>query len=184
MTKDEWNNCCDAPDMIEFVWRQEPFRTVSERFKEYPATNDWKDYLDIEMPLYKFYIACCREIWLLLPQNESKRGVELAEQYIRGETEWEELSRYNWYVEGAAFTFDYETDTEKVSLWVEETESSHMELIEKLGSSNTLDLLKDAAYFVDYAMIYPSIQPKGSPSACYHKFLQPKLLRKLVKYPV
>jgi hypothetical protein len=83
-----------------------------------------------------------------------------------------------------AFTFDYEADTEKVSDLVAEIELNYSELIITLGSLSVIKSLKDAAYFADYAMINPSLQPKGVPSASYYKFLQPNLLRQFVQYPM
>jgi hypothetical protein len=43
-------------------------------------------------------------------------------------------------------------------------------------------LLKRAAYFADFAMIYPSLTPKGPPPKSYYPFLSAELLREFVGY--
>jgi hypothetical protein len=45
------------------------------------------------------------------------------------------------------------------------------------------ELLKRAAYFVDYAMIFPSLRPKGPPPASYRPFLSAAVLRQHIAYP-
>jgi hypothetical protein len=44
-------------------------------------------------------------------------------------------------------------------------------------------LLKRAAYFVDYAMVYPSLSPMGPPPASYRSFLSARVLREHVGSP-
>jgi len=191
MTKDDWFQCNDAAIMIQYLWTREPFHSIAEKFKNYPNSEDFTDYQNITLPLYKYYLACCREIWLLLPQEESKKGIRLAEQYIDGRVSWDKISEYNWDVEAAAFTFEYDSEPEKIKTWVKEAESFSGELISKILNNDdnkkkidTRSLLMDAAYFADYAMIYPSIQPMGLPSSSYHKFLFHDLLREYVEYPL
>ena len=76
MTKDEWLECKNASLMIQFLWTQEPYSSVAKKFEVYPTSEDWMDYLSVEMPLYKFYLASCRNIWPLLTQEESRKGIE------------------------------------------------------------------------------------------------------------
>ena len=45
------------------------------------------------------------------------------------------------------------------------------------------ELLKRAAYFADYAMIYPSLSPQGPPPDSYRPFLSADVLRQYVGYP-
>jgi len=45
------------------------------------------------------------------------------------------------------------------------------------------ELLKQAAYFADYAMIYPSLRPQRPPPERYRPFLSADLLRQHVAYP-
>lgn len=92
MTKNEWNLSKNAGSMIEYLWQKEPLLSIKAKFRKYPPAEDWKDYLDLEMPLYKFYLASCRNIWQLLPQEASRKGVELAEQFISGSISWEHVS--------------------------------------------------------------------------------------------
>ena len=174
--------------MIQFLWTQEPYSSVAKKFEVYPTSEDWMDYLSVELPLYKFYLSACRNIWPLLTQEESRKGIELAEGFVEGKVKWDSVSEYNWYVEGAAFYFEDPADQERIDIWIKDVESQSSDLINKIRNDSeekncTQELLKQAAYFADYAMIYPSIQPKGSPYDAFNKFLCPKLLRQYVNYP-
>ncbi|GLQ72997.1 hypothetical protein GCM10007932_23570 [Vibrio penaeicida] len=189
MTKDEWLKCESAPIMIKYLWTQEPLLSVAKRFEIYPSTEDWMDYLNAEMPLYKFYLSTCRKIWPLLIQEESRKGIELAERFVDGKVKWRCVSDYNWHVEGAAFRFEDPQDQEQIDTWVKDVERNHCEIVDKLSNEDgkvicTQKLLKQAAYFADCAMMYPSIQPKGLLNDEYNKFLCPKLLRQYVSYPL
>lgn len=189
MTKDEWLKCKNASLMIEFIWTQEPYISVAKKFEVYPNSENWMDYLSVEMPLFQFYLSSCRSIWSLLTQEESRKGIELAEGFVEGKVKWDSVSEYNWHVEGAAFCFDDPPDQERIDIWIQDVESHSLDLINKLKNEGkeeicTQELLKQAAYFADYAMIYPSIQPKGRLNDEYSKFLCPTLLRQFVSYPL
>ena len=145
---------------------------------------------NLEHQLHHFYLACCRAIWKLLPQDASRRGIELAEQYLLGEVTGEELSQFNWNVEGAAFNIDYNVDPESIERWCEEVrgipETELGQLLHPADVKHEIeprDLLLRAAYFVDYAMIYPSLSPKGPPPKRYSLFLSAVLLRQCVGNP-
>ncbi|TQV88275.1 hypothetical protein [Aliikangiella coralliicola] len=188
MTKDEWFQCKSAPLMIEYLWTQEPYVSTAKKFEIYPNTEDWMAYLSVEMPLYKFYLSSCRKIWPLLTQEESRKGIELAEKFVEGKIQWDRVSEYSWHVEGAAYCFEDPPELEKINTWVKDVERDSLDLVNELrnkdiGVISTQKLLKQAAYFADHAMIYPSIQPKGLLNNEYNKFLCPKLLRKYVSYP-
>src|SRR5262245_21057460 len=71
----------------------------------------------LERRLHTYYLACCRRIWRLLPQEASRRGVELGEQYLAGQISAEELDRANYHVEGAAFNIDYNSEPENIERW-------------------------------------------------------------------
>jgi hypothetical protein len=43
-------------------------------------------------------------------------------------------------------------------------------------------LLKSAAYFAHYAIMYPAMNPKGVPPQSYHQFLSAHLLRQHMQY--
>jgi len=132
MTRDEWLQCTDTSQMLDFLWASEPYHSVSEVFKDCKTTENWKDYESIIRPLHKFYLASCRAIWPLLPQEESKKGVEITEQYIEGKVSWDELSKYGWLSEAAAFTFDYSNDQTEIERWVKNAESKSAELIKEI----------------------------------------------------
>ncbi|MCF6443074.1 hypothetical protein L1077_26975 [Pseudoalteromonas luteoviolacea] len=171
------------------MWTQEPYSSVAKKFEVYPTCEDWMDYLVVEMPLYKFYLSSCRNIWPLLTQEESRKGIELAEGFVAGKVKWDSISEYNWHVEGAAFCFEDPPDQERIDIWIKEVECQSSDLINKIRNEDeekisTQELLKQAAYFADYAMIYPSIQPKGLPCDEFNRFLCPKLLKQHVNYPV
>lgn len=190
MTKSEWNASEDAGHMLDFLWAQEPFISIAQKFKNYPPKDNWENYLTLEKPIYSFYLASCRNIWQLLPQEESRKGIELAEQFIAGEILWEQVSEYNWNTEGAAFLIDYDTEPDLIAEWVKEVESipdsSMAELLnlqENRERPEPRKLLLNAAYFADHAMIYPSITPKGPPSN-HRQFMFASLLREYVDYPV
>jgi hypothetical protein len=189
MTNDEWLKCKNASLMIKFLWTQEPYSSVAKKFEVYPTSEDWMDYLNVEMPLYKFFLSSCRNIWPLLTQEEIRKGIELAEGFIEGKVKWDSVSEYNWHVEGAAFCFEDPPDQERIDIWIKDLESNSSDLINKFRNEGkeeicTQELLKQAAYFADHAMAYPSIQPKGLSNDEYNKFLCPNLLRKYVNYPV
>jgi hypothetical protein len=189
MTKDEWLKCKNASLMIKFLWTQEPYSSVAKKFEVYPTSEDWMDYLSVEMPLYKFFLSSCRNIWSLLTQEESRKGIELAEGFIEGKVKWDSVSEYNWHVEGAAFCFEDPPDQERIDIWIKDVENHSSDLINKFRIEgkeeiSTQELLKQAAYFADHAMVYPSIQPKGLSKDKYNKFLCPNLLRQYVNYPV
>lgn len=101
----------------------------------------------------------------------------------------EHVSNYNWHTEGAAFLIDYNTDPEQIAIWVEGVESMSGNTIKKLLSSQEAinnykprELLLNAAYFADHAMIYPSITPKGPPRD-HTEFMFPDILRNYIQYP-
>jgi hypothetical protein len=135
--------------------------------------------------LHRYFVACCRRIWRLLPQEDSRRGIEVAEQYLAGTVTGEELSEVNWYVEGAAFNIDYNCDPASIQRWVEEIEALPPEEMAAMLNPpgvvpgiDARDLLLRAAYFADYAMIYPRLTSKRDVPSNYVLFLSVELLRK------
>jgi hypothetical protein len=180
--------------MLDFLWRQQGIS---------PSAMDLRFGGDLTRPsvsqdaradliraLHRFYLASCRRIWKLLPQEASRRGVELAEQFLEGTVSGEEVSKYNWHVEGAAACIDYDTDPEAIDRWVAEVRAipdaelrSMLHPPEATQEIEPRELLKRAAYFVDFAMIYPSLKPMGPPPESYRPFLSAELLRQHVGYP-
>ena len=144
----------------------------------------------LERQLHRYYLACCRAIWMLLPQEESRRGVEIGEQYLLGQITDEELNRLNWHVEGAAFTIDYNCKPEEIAIWVEKVRQlSPSELGALLHPTRTTwdinerELLTHAAYFADFAMIYPQLTQREVPPKSYAPFLSADLLRNHIDDP-
>lgn len=148
--------------------------------------NDWQGSPDeLERRLHLYYLLCCRRIWRLLPQQESRRGVELAEQYLAGRISAEELMHANYYVEGAAFNIDYNSEPENIERWVREVEAMPCDELHAMLADedptvgvDARKLLLRAAYFADYAMMYPKLRHKKPPEK-YAIFLAPDLFREL-----
>ncbi len=63
--------------------------------------------------LHLYYLACCRSIWTLLPQEDSRWGVETGERIASGEIDDEELRIIKYWVEGAAFNIDCDCEPEE-----------------------------------------------------------------------
>jgi hypothetical protein len=194
MTEMEWHGGDNAGDMLDFLWRR---RGVSldesgVRFGGDVQESDAAGGADGEfgVSLHRFYLASCRSIWPLLPQEASRRGVELAEQFLAGATTAAEVSAYNWETEGAAFVLDYDTAPDDIARWVAGVRALPTdELRAMLHPPETADevepreLLRRAAHFADYAMIYPSLRPHGPPPRNYRMFLSAATLRRHIGYP-
>lgn len=123
MTEAEWDGSDDAGAMLDFLWQRQGVSPdeIDLRFGGNVQASDARD--DLTRSLYRFYLASCRRIWPLLPQKASRRGVELAEQFLAGEATAEQVSEYNWHTEGAAFRIDYAAapgDAEAIAQWVAE----------------------------------------------------------------
>jgi hypothetical protein len=194
MTESEWHTSDDAGAMLDYLWAR---HGVSPHAIDVRFGDDMGDIpaapgalVDLERALHRYYLACCRVIWKLLPQEESRRGVELAEQFVDGKVSDEEIRKYNWHVEGAELCIDFNTEPEAIDCWVAEiralTEAELRSMLHPPEAAQLIEpreLLKRAAYFADYAMIYPSLSPKGPPTASYRPFLSPEVLRQSVAYP-
>jgi hypothetical protein len=194
MTEAEWQRSTDADAMLDFLWQRQgisPHRgdVRSGGNLRGTATSEGIE-ADLDRALHRFYLASCRGIWKLLPQEASRRGVEMAEQYLAGTVSAEKLSMYNWDVEGTAFCIDYNTAPEDIARWVVEVRAlpaaelrSMLHPPEAAQVIEPRELLRRAAYFVDFAMIYPSLSPKGPPPSSYRLFLSADVLRQHVAYP-
>ena len=183
MTEEEWEASDDAYLMLDCIWR----------LKNAPASTlpkfggDMNRIHDTSVDLHRYLLACCRSIWPLLPQEPSRRGIELAEQWIDGAVSTEELNKFNWHVEAAAFNVDYNVEPDRIEQWVDDLRAndSYRHLLHPPKAADAVDpreLLKRAAYFADYAMIYPSLKPAAPPSENYRLFLDAKLLRSFFCY--
>jgi hypothetical protein len=194
MTESEWIESEDAGAMIEYLWQRRGVspRTIDLTFggdmTQSTLTQD--ETADLVRVLHRFYLASCRGIWKLLPQEASRRGVELAEQFIVGRASAGELNEFNYHVEGAAFRIAYNTEPEAIDQWAAQVRAiPEAELRSMLHPPSVAseiepwELLKRAAYFADYAMIYPSLGAIGSPRASYLPFLSAQVLRQHIGYP-
>src|SRR6185295_1877056 len=80
----------------------------------------------LDRRLQKYFLACCRRIWRLLPEEDSRRGIELTEQYLDGRVDEQEFAHARYCAEAAAFHFDYAhepEDLEKVAQSSREAEA-------------------------------------------------------------
>jgi hypothetical protein len=138
---------------------------------------------ELERELHGYYLACCRAIWKLLPDETSRRGVELGEAYLAGRASESELSDAIYHVEAAAIGIDID-GPEPILEWVNEVDAiSGEELREILhpdGTGHTpsaYDLLVRASYFAVWAM-FPSSGGRERVPGEWKLFLSPALLRK------
>ena len=173
MTEAEWLQTSDVQQMLEAFWE---------------LHGD--DEPTLVCKLHRYFLACCRRIWKLLPQEGSRRGVAVAERYLLGKATEGELSEADWHVEGAAFNIDYNCEPEAIAHWVEQTRQiPEAELRAMLHPPQSVleidahELLLRAAYFADYAVIYPHLTPKRGVPDNYVVFLSADLLRELVGNP-
>ncbi|WP_331156140.1 hypothetical protein [Steroidobacter sp.] len=175
----EWLSSDDAGAMLEYLFHQ--------RRNSYNGAGE-----GLTRSLHRFYLASCRGIWPLLPQEASRKGVELSEQFLAGKATAEQLSEYNWHTEAAAFRIDYADadDDMDVARWVAEVKAlPAQELRAMLHPPSAADeaepreLLKQAAYFADYAMSYQNLRRPEPPPMSYRPFLSAEILRQYVAYP-
>ncbi len=153
--------------------------------------QEWRGAVaDLDRLLQRYFLACCRRIWRLLPQEESRVGVEVAERYVNGLATPDDLHRAEWLAEAAAFQFEYDSDPEAITSWCAEVSQISPEdratMIHAPRPGDDLSprgLLKHAAYFADLAMCYPSLEPKESIES-YRLFLPAPLLREVVGNPI
>jgi hypothetical protein len=192
MTESEWLACDDAGAMLEYIWVCHDVQPcdIGLRFDGDMRNVDMSDsaVAILERRLHRYYLASCRAIWKLLPQEESRRGVEVAERYLMGKATDQEFRKAEYEAEGAAFNIDYNVDPDAIERWVEQVRVIPKQELQLLLHPPTLvielrELLKRAAYFADFAIVYPSLSPKGPPSENYYMFLSAPLLREFVGNP-
>jgi hypothetical protein len=178
--------------MLEHLWRCFGVEAcdVGMRFGGNMRTVDMSNDAvpALERRLHRYYLASCRAIWKLLPEW-SRHGVEVAERYLMGKCTHDEFKKANWDAEAAAFLIDYDSDPDTLHSWVGELSAIPKNELQSLLHPPTVtieprELLKRAAYFVDFAMVYPSLTPKGPPSRDYYVFLSAHLLREMVGKPL
>lgn len=195
MTGSQWAESSDAIAMLDFTLQRHGINSDSTQHRMgYRVNSELVDSgpVDpIETQLHRFYVACCRKIWKLLPDSESRSGVEVAEKWLDGNATDAELEGCDRGAEGAAFGIDYNTFPDELSAWILEVDAipaSELKTIIYppallLSEIDTRELLRRAAYFAHFAIMYPAMQPKGLPPENYHLFLSPDLLRQHIQYP-
>jgi len=102
---------------------------------------------------------CSPAIWKLLPQEKSRRAIEVAEQYVAGWATRDELGKAAYDAEGAAFNIQYQGDREAIARWIEETRAipeaelrAMIHPLEAVSGISTRELLRRAAYFAEFAV--------------------------------
>jgi hypothetical protein len=133
--------------------------------------NGYLQDADSMTMIQKYFLECCRRRWDLLPDSGSRKGVEAAEKLCRGEISWEEAIATDWYSEGSAFLFEYGKDTDpEIIEYVGQINLKRTTIGRLLvppvymGSVDIKELLKDAAYFANEALNYPTISG-GTPKS-------------------
>lgn len=140
--------------------------------------------------VHKYLLACCRRIWPLIPDSGSRMGVEAGERFCRGEIAWEEAREADWHSEASAFLFDYNDENHPevasfVSQVIQDRDKIERLLIpaSSFREESVRELLKDAAYFSNFALCYPAIRfgknSKGQLEA-YGKFMPLELFKAMV----
>jgi hypothetical protein len=179
MTKREWLECADARPMLEVVWQ-----------------HFGGDESILVPRIHRYLIACGRRIWRLLPDDGSRLGIEVAERFVEGEASVTKLRKTRWYTEGSAFTIDYDTEPLLVQRWIDEINAiPRHELAALLHPPDIADkidarqLLKQAAYFADFAAHFPFFlrtcffwRPEH-PASHYALFLSAELVREFFGNP-
>jgi hypothetical protein len=188
MSKSEWLNSNDAGVMIDYLWhlRDQMWEHWGQfRFTRFdPAIVEKK----LASKLHQYYVACCGMIGKLLPQEESRRGIELAELYFAGMATAEELNDYTYLTEGATFVFEFNTKPDEITRWEMEVLSIPQEEMRAMLHPPELaetivpgQLLWEAASFANAATNYGL---RGLASTVdYHQFLSAELLRTYFDYP-
>ena len=59
-----------------------------------------------------------RNIQILLPQEESIKGIDIGENYLSGIVDKKFLSDENWSVETAGFNLEYDSDPDLINKWI------------------------------------------------------------------
>jgi len=159
--------------------------SVPEKLLEVQARWGGTDE-ELNQFLHRYFVACCRAIWPLLPQEDSRRGVEVAERFVEGRATIEEASEIDWYVEAAAFTFDSNIRPEYVQHLIDVGRAIPFTELQQIvpsidtASRETIrDLLARAAFFVDFTLWFGG-KDLILPPADYYPFLSARVLDDMV----
>jgi len=127
--------------------------------------------------LHRYFIATCQRIEHLTPQDNLRKAVQGAEQWLAGEISDEALHRLEWNAEASAFRMERAKHPEDFE-WLKAMVGK-IEALKGLPIKEAHRILTNAAYFVDEAVCYPTIS--SAPfvqSLCLSEFLSADLLRK------
>jgi hypothetical protein len=143
-----------------------------------------------DLKLYLYLLACCRNIWPLLPQPEMREAVEYSYRYLDGEVSYEQHDKAVWRLEGELYSgVEYYANRpglpvpEEIAGWVAIVDAIPVEQLMAIAGcggevlpENRLLLLRDAGYFAFHAIC--------SMPGCslvllnaYKRFMSPSLLR-------
>jgi hypothetical protein len=130
--------------------------------------------------LHKFLIACCWKHEHLIPQQSLRNGLVGAEKWLAGDLPKDELLRLERYAEGEAFMLDYAKTDEELAELAEMVRG--IPQLDGMEFEEARELMKDAAYFTDGAIIYSMF--RRLPWVRYlltSSFLCPDLLREYIE---
>jgi hypothetical protein len=172
MTEQEWQTSNESGEMI---------RTLKQLYAD--------DLLLLDRILQKYYLACCRAIWKLLPDEKSRQGIVVAERYLDRNASDDELDEADWYAEGAALAIEFKTHPQ-LQTWLTQVQTIPDEELRAMIHSPTAlagisshELLKRAAYFASFAVGSPRSHGLGVPASSQFLFLSPQLLRECFGNP-
>jgi hypothetical protein len=154
----------------------------------------WEDSEEAWDHLMKRYLfACGHAIWKLLLQEESRKGIEVAERFMIGLASYEEFELAEFKSEGAAFNLDYNCAPEDIKGWINDFKripreelSQMIHPVEAIKKYKPQKLLMYAAYFAHFTMRYPNyvsvstITTGESIPPEYWIFLSPSVLREII----
>jgi hypothetical protein len=120
----------------------------------------------------------------LLPQEASRRGIDVAERYMNGAASDGELNMAIWHAENAAFNIGHNCDPEAVEQWADEVQAipagELAALLHPPGVALDVDareLLARAAYFTLGTTMFPQPPGLGVGPVTNSLFLSAALLR-------
>jgi hypothetical protein len=183
----ELNVKCDVGTLLDRLWvqRADSLNRIRHWFEGDQSIPPKE--IHFFRSLYGYFVSSCRAIWPLLPLAGSRRGIEVAEQFLAGLATVEDVYEANWNAEGAAFKIEAAVNRHGViGKLVDPIETMPRDELRTMlhppHAADSLDartILMNAAYFVDYAMTFPSHQPMSPPPWRYRVFLSASRFQEL-----
>ena len=181
-------DCWGVPDPsrpTEHALEEEWFRTDDVARLVHLFRQKWRgEEADAELLLSRYFLACCRKVWRLLPHEASRAAVEANERYNNGLATDDEVRRAEWHAEAVWIDFDEDPTPEDVVRWAEEVARiTPAELAAMLPGSrpgddlSPLGLLQDAAYLPFFC------GPGFEENEGFRRFLPATLFREMVGDP-